>query len=44
MEVEESFMDRLGTKVRINESQKVISINYYDNEDLQRIIEIIVGE
>jgi ParB family chromosome partitioning protein len=44
LEVEESFMDRLGTKVRINETQKVISINYYDNEDLQRIIEIIVGE
>ena len=37
-------MDRLGTKVRIDENKKVISIDYYDNEDLQRIIEIIVGE
>lgn len=44
VEVEETFMDRLGTKVRINEDKKVISINYYDNEDLQRIIEIIAGE
>lgn len=44
VEVEETFMDRLGTKVRINEDKKVISINYYDNEDLQRIIEIIVGD
>lgn len=44
VQVEETFMDRLGTKVRINESKKVISIDYYDNEDLQRIIEIIVGE
>lgn len=44
VEVEETFMDRLGTKVRINENKKVISIDYYDNEDLQRIIEIIVGE
>lgn len=44
VEVEETFMDRLGTKVRIDENKKVISIDYYDNEDLQRIIEIIVGE
>lgn len=44
IEVEETFMDKLGTKVRINESKKVISIDYYDNEDLQRIIEIIIGE
>lgn len=43
IEVEENFMDRLGTKVRINERKKVISIDYYDNEDLQRIIEIIIG-
>ena len=44
VEVEETFMDRLGTKVRIDENKNVISIDYYDNEDLQRIIEIIVGE
>ncbi len=44
VEVEETFMDRLGTKVRIDEEKKIISINYYDNEDLQRIIEIITGE
>lgn len=44
VEVEETFMDKLGTKVRIDENKKVISIDYYDNEDLQRIIEIIVGE
>lgn len=44
VEVEETFMDKLGTKVRIDEDKKVISINYYDNEDLQRIIEIIAGE
>lgn len=43
-QVEEDFMNRLGTKVRIDESRKVIKIDYYDNEDLQRIIEIIVGE
>lgn len=43
-EVEERFMNSLSTKVQIDEAKKVISINYYDNEDLQRIIEIIVGE
>lgn len=44
VELEEDFMDRLGTKVKIDERKKVISIDYYDNEDLQRIIEIIVGD
>ncbi|MDO5028157.1 MAG: ParB/RepB/Spo0J family partition protein [Bacillota bacterium] len=44
LKVEEQFMNSLGTKVKIDQTKKVISINYYDNEDLQRIIEIIVGE
>lgn len=44
VELEENFMDKLGTKVRIDERKKVISIDYYDNEDLQRIIEIILGD
>lgn len=43
-EVEERFINTLGTKVKIDDDKKVISINYYDNEDLQRLIEIIVGE
>lgn len=43
-EVEEKFINTLGTKVKIDDDKKVISINYYDNEDLQRLIEIIVGE
>lgn len=43
-EVERSFMDRLGTKVTIDDNKKSISIDYYDYEDLNRIIEIIVGE
>lgn len=43
-DVEDKFMSSLGTKVKIDDDKKVISINYYDNEDLQRIIEIIVGE
>ncbi len=44
IDVEENFMDRLGTKVAINDSSKKITIDYYDYEDLQRIIEIIMGE
>lgn len=43
-EIEEKFINSLGTKVKIDDDKKVISINYYDNEDLQRLIEIIVGE
>lgn len=43
-EIEERFINSLGTKVKIDDDKKVISINYYDNEDLQRLIEIIVGE
>ncbi|WP_054252885.1 ParB/RepB/Spo0J family partition protein [Neofamilia massiliensis] len=43
-EIEERFINSLGTKVKIDDDRKVISINYYDNEDLQRLIEIIVGE
>lgn len=43
-EIEESFLNRLGTKVNIDDKRKVISINYYDEDDLQRLIEIIIGE
>lgn len=43
-EIEESFLNRLGTKVNIDDKKKVISINYYDEDDLQRLIEIIIGE
>lgn len=43
-EIEERFINSLGTRVKIDDDKKVISINYYDNEDLQRLIEIIVGE
>lgn len=41
--IEDDFMDVLGTKVRIDSKKKVISINYYDDDDLNRIIETIVG-
>lgn len=44
LDLEERFISSLGTRVKIDESKKVISINYYDNEDLQRLVEIIVGE
>lgn len=44
LDLEERFISSLGTRVKIDETKKVISINYYDNEDLQRLVEIIVGE
>ena len=43
-QLEDDFEDRLGTKVNINESRRIISIDYYDDEDLQRLIDIIIGE
>ena len=43
-QVEQDFEDRLGTRVNIDDTNKTINIDYYDDEDLQRIIEIVIGE
>ena len=44
--LEERLRDRLGTKVRITRgsSKGTITIEYYGTEDLNRIIELILGE
>ena len=44
VQVEQDFEDRLGTRVHIDDTRQNITIDYYDHEDLQRIIEIIIGE
>lgn len=41
--IEDDFMEALGTKVSIDKDKKLISINYYDEDDLNRIIETITG-
>lgn len=45
-DIEEKFQTRLGTKVRIkhNEKRGCIEIEYYGEDDLQRIIEQILGD
>lgn len=44
LDLESEFENALATKVSIDDRKKTISIDYYDNDDLQRIIEIIIGE
>ncbi len=39
-EIEEKLTDKLGTKVKL--SKKSISIEYYSNEDLERIMKILM--
>jgi len=45
--VEEALRRRLGTDVRIHPGRKgrgVLAINYYSNDDLARLLELILGE
>ena len=45
--VEEALRRRLGTDVRINAGRRgrgVLAINYYSNDDLARLLEVILGE
>lgn len=45
MEIEEKFKDIFGTKVRItpNDKKGKIMIEYYSSDELERIIELIMG-
>jgi len=45
IELEEKLMGVLGTKVTLNRGRKSgsIEIEYYDDDDLERLIELIVG-
>lgn len=45
--VEEALRRRLGTDVRIHPGRRgrgVLAINYYSNDDLARVLELILGE
>jgi ParB family chromosome partitioning protein len=45
--VEEALRRRLGTDVRIHAGRRgrgVLAINYYSNDDLARLLELILGE
>jgi ParB family chromosome partitioning protein len=45
IELEEKLMGALGTKVTLNHGRKSgrIEIEYYDDDDLERLIDLIVG-
>jgi hypothetical protein len=45
--VEEALRRRLGTDVRIQAGRRgrgVLGISYYSNDDLARVLELILGE
>ena len=45
VELEEKLMGALGTKVTLNYGKKSgkIEIEYYNNDDLDRLIDLIIG-
>lgn len=44
-DIEEQMQGKLGTKVRIKHGSKrgMIEIEYYSDDDLQRIVDLILG-
>ena len=46
LEIESELEESLGTRVQINPGKKkgIIEIEYYSNDDLERIIEIVTGK
>lgn len=46
LEIESEMEESLGTRVQINPGKKkgIIEIEYYSNDDLERIIEIVTGK
>jgi hypothetical protein len=45
--IEDALRKRLGTDIRLTAKRKgrgLLSISYYSNDDLARILEIILGE
>ena len=44
--VEDALRKRLGTDVRVTQKRKgrgLVSISYYSNDDLARLLELILG-